>query len=89
MNTIKNGVNLMDGIANLVNGGNLINLTPHPINIILDNDSDPIVITPSGVVPRVASTATVVAPGFITSTFGDVTDLPDPVPGKLLMLGPW
>lgn len=87
MNTIKNGVNLMDGIANLVAGGNLVNLTPHPINIILDGADDPIVIAPRGVVPRVASTATVVAPGFVTTMMGDVTDLPDPVPGKLLIVG--
>ena len=87
MNTIKNNVDLTLGIANLVNGGNLVNLTPHPVNVILDGADDPITIAPSGVVPRVASTATVVAPGFITSTFGDVTDLPDPVPGKLLIVG--
>lgn len=86
MNTIKNGVDLGLGIAALVNGGKLVNLTPHPINVILDGQ-DPVTIAPSGVVPRVASTATVVAPGFITSTFGDVTDLPDPVPGKLLIVG--
>ena len=87
MNTIKNGVDLTAGIRNLVNGGNLVNLTPHPINIILDNDSDPIVIAPSGTVPRVASTATTVAPGFVTTIMGDVTDLPDPVPGTLLIVG--
>lgn len=73
MNTIKNGVNLLDGIKKLVDGGNLVNLTPHPINIILDNDTDPIVIAPSGIVPRVASTATTVAPGFVTTVMGDVT----------------
>lgn len=87
MNTVKNGVNLMDGIATLVNGGNIINLTPHPINIILDNDSDPIVIAPSGIVPRVASTATTVAPGFVTTIMGDVTGLPDKKDGVLLIVG--
>ena len=87
MNTLKNDVDLGLGIAALVAGGNLINLTPHPVNIFLDGADDPIVIAPSGIVPRVASTATVVAPGFVTTVMGDVTDLPDPVPGRLLIVG--
>ena len=40
MNTVKNGVNLMDGIANLINRGTLVNLTPHPVNVILDDGSN-------------------------------------------------
>lgn len=87
MNTIKNGVNLLDGIAALVAGNKLVNLTPHPVNIILDNDSDPIVIAPSGVVPRCSAANTVVAPGFTQSVLGDVTDLPDKVDGVLLIVG--
>ena len=87
MNTVKNGVNLNFGIAALVADNKLVNLTPHPINVILDDDSDPIVIAPSGIVPRVASTATVVAPGFVTTVMGDVTDLPDKKDGVLLIVG--
>ena len=40
MNTVKNGVNLLDGIATLVKGGKLVNLTPHPVNVILDDGSN-------------------------------------------------
>jgi hypothetical protein len=86
MNTIKNGVNLNLGIAALVNGGNLVNLTPHPINVIMDDGSN-ITIDPSGVIPRVASTATTVAPGFVTTVMGDVTGLPDKKDGVLLIVG--
>ena len=85
--TIKNGVDLTKGIANLVTGGNLVNLTPHPVNIILDGQ-DPIVIPPAGgVTPRVTSTSITVAPGFNTTVMGDVTDLPDKVDGVLLIVG--
>lgn len=88
MNTIKNNVNLNLGIAALVAGGHLINLTPHPVNIFLDGADDPITIAPADApTPRVTTTATVVAPGFVTTVMGDVTDLPDKVPGKLLIVG--
>lgn len=89
MNTIKNNVDLTLGIAALVAGGQLINLTPHPVNIILDGADDPIIIiAPADApTPRVTTTATVVAPGFVTTVMGDVTDLPYPVPGKLLIVG--
>lgn len=86
MNTIKNGVNLLDGIVNLVNRGALVNLTPHPINIILDDGSN-ITIDPSGVVPRCSAANTVIAPGFTQSVLGDVTGLPDKVDGVLLIVG--
>lgn len=87
MNTLKNGVNLLDGIAALVAGNKLVNLTPHPVNIILDDDSDPIVIAPSGVVPRCSAANTVIAPGFTQSILGDVTGLPDQQDGILLIVG--
>ena len=86
MNTIKNGVNLMDGIAALVAGGNLINLTLHPVNVILDGQG-PITILPSGVVPRCSAANTVIAPGFTQSILGDVTGLPDKKDGVLLIVG--
>ena len=60
----------------------------NPVNIFLDGADDPITIAPADApTPRVATTATVVAPGFVTTVMGDVTDLPDPVPGKLLIVG--
>ena len=86
MNIIKNGVDLNLGIATLVNGGHLINLTPHPVNVILDGQ-DPITILPSGVVPRCSAANTVVAPGFTQSVLGDVTGLPDKKDGVLLIVG--
>ena len=87
MNTLKNNVDLTLGIATLVNGGNLVNLTPHPVKVFLDGADDPIIIAPADApTPRVTSTAVTVAPGFVTTTFGDVTDLPDKVDGVLLIV---
>lgn len=86
MNTIKNGVDLGLGIAALVNRGVLVNLTPHPVNVILDDGSN-ITIDPSGVVPRCSAANTVVAPGFTQSVLGDVTGLPDKKDGVLLIVG--
>ena len=87
MNTIKNGVNLLNGIKKLVADGNLINLTPHPINIILDDGSSNITIDPSGVVPRCSAANHIIAPGFTKSILGDVTGLPDKKDGVLLIVG--
>lgn len=86
MNTIKNGVDLNLGIKALVDGGALVNLTPHPVNVILDGQ-DPITILPSGVVPRCSAANTVIAPGFTQSILGDVTGLPDQQDGILLIVG--
>lgn len=85
INTIKNGVDLTQGIQTLVDGGQIINLTPHPLNIILD-DGATVTVAPSGVVPRVASDNIQVAPGFVTTTLGDVDGLPDLQPGVLLVV---
>ena len=85
INTIKNGVDLTQGIQSLVDGGQIINLTPHPLNIILD-DGATVTVAPSGVVPRVASDNIQVAPGFVTTTLGDVDGLPDLQPGVLLVV---
>lgn len=82
INTIKNGVDLTQGVRNLVDGGQIINLTPHPLNVILD-DGTTVTVAPSGVVPRVASDNIQVAPGFVTTTLGDVDGLPDLQVGKL------
>ena len=85
-NTIKNGVDLTKGIVALVAGGNLVNLTPHPVNIIMDDGSN-ITIDPSGVVPRCSAANTVIAPGFTQSVLGDVTGLPNKQDGVLLIVG--
>lgn len=81
---IKNGVDLKVGVLDLVNNGVLVNMTPHPLNIIIDDVT--LTLDPSGVVPRVASDNVVVGPGIVTTKLGDVDGLPDPVPGKLLVV---
>ena len=81
---VRNGIDLTVGIRKLVDDGVLVNLTPHPLNIILDDTT--LTIMPSGVVPRVASDNVVVGPGIVTTKLGDVDGLPDPVPGKLLVV---
>lgn len=86
MNTVKNGVNLLDGITALVVRGALVNLTPHPVNVILDDGSN-ITIDPSGVVPRCSAANNIIAPGFTQSILGDVTGLPDKKDGVLLIVG--
>lgn len=80
----RNNVDLTVGIVDLVNNGVLINMTPHPLNIIIDDTT--LVIKPSGTVPRVTSDNVVVGPGIVTTKLGDVVDLPDKVPGKLLIV---
>lgn len=85
INTIKNGVDLTQGVRNLVDGGQIINLTKHHINVIL-NDGDKVTISPSGIEARVSSTNVEVAPGFVTTNLGDVEDLPDLQPGVLLVV---
>ena len=81
---IRNGVDLTVGVVNLVNNGVLINMTPHPLNIIIDDVT--LTLDPSGTVPRVASDNVVVGPGIVTTKLGDVDGLPDLVPGKLLVV---
>lgn len=81
---IRNGVDLTVGVVNLVNNGVLINMTPHPLNIIIDDVT--LILDPSGTVPRVASDNVVVGPGIVTTKLGDVDGLPNPVPGKLLVV---
>ena len=73
----------------------LVNLTPHAVNIV-DNENNPLYsVAPSGVVARV--TCETVITGYITvkngdtlvnipeteNTYGEVQDLPDPIPGTL------
>lgn len=62
---------------------NIINLTPHTINIY-DADKNPVaVVEPSGEVARVTATRTLVDVGengipFYVTTYGEVTGLPEP-----------
>ena len=70
----------------------VVNLTPHAMNIV--TDSGTATIPPSGTVARVtvtresAGTATIdggVVPLYRT-TYGEVTDLPDPAPNTLYVV---
>lgn len=82
---IRNGVDLSRGIVDLVNDGVLVNLTQHPINIILDNGTT-LTIAPSGTVARVDCVRDQIADGIVTTVYLNTTDLPDQVPGKLLIV---
>lgn len=67
----------------------IVNLTPHAVNIVGDNDSIAITIPASGNVARCSQTISIV--GSVTlgsvaipissSTYGEVVDLPDPQDG--------
>lgn len=81
---IRNGVDLSKGIKKLVDDGALINLTQHPINIILDDTT--LIINPSGTVARVDTGRDQIADGIVTTVYGDIVDLPDKVPGRLLIV---
>lgn len=61
-----------------------INLTPHAINIILENRT--VVLEPSGAVARVdvtmESTGTIAGVPITRNTYGTVTGLPEPKEGR-------
>lgn len=59
-----------------------VNLTPHTINNALNGEA----IHPSGVVARCATTEKEVLPGFFSQEFGQVSDLPKPQQGVLLIV---
>lgn len=82
---IKNGVDLAVGIKGLLDNGVLINMTPHALNIVV-NDEVTITVAPSGVVPRVSTKIEKIADGIATTKLGDVEGLPEVVPGKLLIV---
>lgn len=72
---------------------NIVNLTPHTINII-NGDKD-VAIAPSGQVARVSTTTKVVGAvqvmeGVIipitVTEFGDVVGLPEPTPGTIFVV---
>lgn len=82
---IKNGVDLTVGIKGLIDSNVLVNMTPHALNIIVDDDLT-VTIEPSGVVPRVSTKIVKVADGIVTTKLGDVEGLPEVIPGKLLIV---
>ena len=61
---------------------NIINLTPHPITILADDNTTMFVFDSVGVARCSQQTVTVGSINGIpltTTTFGDVVDLPDPI----------
>ena len=82
---IKNGVDLTVGIKGLFDNGVLVNMTPHPLNFVIDDDVT-VTVAPSGVVPRVSTKIVKVADGIVTTKLGDVEGLPEVIPGKLLIV---
>ena len=76
---IKNSVDLTVGIKGLIDSNVLVNMTPHALNIIVDDDTT-VTVAPSGVVP------VKVADGIVTTKLGDVEGLPEVIPGKLLIV---
>ena len=71
---------------------NLMNLTPHPINLRGPDGADT-TLPPSGTVARVTSTpgapaavAGIAVPVFGRDTFGEVTGLPAPEEGTLYLV---
>ena len=81
----------MENLNNLnnVTTTTIVNLTPHAVNVIRDDNSVAITIPASGNVARCSQTIDIV--GSITtgsvsipvssSSYGEVIDLPDPKPG--------
>ena len=65
-----------------------INLTPHTLNILAP--SGVVTLAPSGEVARVASVSTEAAPvggiPTVKTEFGEVTGLPSPQPGVILVV---
>lgn len=82
---IKNGVDLSKGINELLKNNVLINMTPHPLNFVIDDDVT-VTVAPSGVVPRVSTKIEKIADGIVTTKMGDVEGLPEVVTGKLLIV---
>ena len=82
---IKNGVDLSVGINELLKNNVLVNMTPHALNIVID-DEVTIAVAPSGVVPRVSTKIEKIADGIVTTKMGDVEGLPEVIPGKLLIV---
>ena len=67
----------------------ILNLTPHAVNIVKDGE-ELLSIPPSGVVARATQSDVTVGQvegiEVVRTTFGDSTDLPDPVEGVWLVV---
>lgn len=68
---------------------NIINCTPHDLNIVRE-DGTVLTIAPSGVIPRCTQREEVVSSldgiAVTRQVFGEVIDLPEPQPGKYLVV---
>ena len=73
----------------------LVNCTPHPLNIHLAGTGDILTLAPSGTLPRLAVTREPrpaltlpdgVAVAVVRPTLGALTGLPDAVPGVVLIV---
>ena len=68
----------------MLNGLNLVNLTPHPI--VIDDGTTVLTVAPSGTIARVATNLTDLGDGLYTRTWGDVVDLPAPADNTILIV---
>ena len=64
----------------------IVNLTPHAINIVNEADGLNITVEPSGVIARVASTVSKVGTGFYTTSYGEVEGLPEARKGTVYVV---
>lgn len=68
----------------------LVNLTPHTINLFKENNVKAITIAPSGAIARVLCSTEILYSlnGFPvrTNTYKEVTGLPEPTPGKVFIV---
>lgn len=69
---------------------NIVNLTPHTINFVGSDGAPLFDVAPSGKIARVSTdTVTIGSVNGIPVTdtqFGQVTDLPDPIPGTVFVV---
>ena len=68
----------------MLNGLNLVNLTPHPI--VIDDGTTVLTIAPSGTITRVEKSIIDLGDGFYTIVWGDVVDLPEPQDNTIYMV---
>lgn len=79
----------MENLNNTTTNTNVINLTPHAVNIVGDDNSIAITIDASGNVARCSQSISIIGSVTInsvaipisSSSYGEVVDLPDPQDG--------
>lgn len=68
---------------------NIINLTPHSLNII-NNNNETVTIAPTGKIARVTSKTEIVDTindiNIMKQTFGEVIDLPEPIENTIFVV---